>query len=731
MRYPFGLALLLCSLTAMAQTDWLAGPQVWRYDTEEPVLELGEAGAFDDTHVFAPCVYFEDGQYTMFYSGSQGAVADRVFRMGRAVSTDGVHFTKDNGPVFEFGDGRHSILTPTLLRGENGAVLRENGRLQLWFASADMTQSGAPHALYRSDSADGTTWTPPSAPLLENVYAPTIIRDGDRYRMWYTDVSGEPWVIRHADSPDGNAWRVTETPCIVIDQAWEKNRLFYPGVVKTGSTYVMWYGAYWTARPDTTAIGCAVSEDGITWNKHASNPVVRPNPTRPWESHYTTSQTVMKLPDGRWRIWYGSRKEPPFVNKYFAVGTAVWNGPRYPDLRAMAWPDRAAAYRKEMAAILTLPVDRVALDGTVHRTGESAACRVESISYASEEGSRVTALLWLPRDATTPVPAIVVACGHGGSKSCAYAQYAGQLYASLGMACLAIDTIGEEERNAEGRMGSRAHDLYDIPKPERAAYMTDELKRSVLGKIVWDLMRGLDYLESRSEVDASRMAVVGYSLGGASASALAILDSRIDACIISGWGLTPLVVTRGKECTQLPYVAFSDLMRFDEMTALLAPHCAALFYSGDSDAVIDGYENGPALVRDITAAVHGAKNILADADLKGTLAYEFDPGADHRPLFLAPDGARWMQEHLQRPGERRTLPEKTVRFGDWVTSQGQEIESLYRSEEREGGLAVVDVGATLFPPEKLACFPGETTPDPKYTFEGWVDMASYRAVPPN
>ena len=63
------------------------GPQVWTYPAEEPVLSLGEPGAFDDKHLFAPCVDHEEGRFTLWYSGSQGDVADRVFRLGRAVST--------------------------------------------------------------------------------------------------------------------------------------------------------------------------------------------------------------------------------------------------------------------------------------------------------------------------------------------------------------------------------------------------------------------------------------------------------------------------------------------------------------------------------------------------------------------------------------------------------------------------------------------------------------------
>jgi hypothetical protein len=29
-------------------------------------------------------------------------------------------------------------------------------------------------------------------------------------------------------------------------------------------------------------------------------------------------------------MWYASRKQPPFVNKYFAINTARWAGPARP-----------------------------------------------------------------------------------------------------------------------------------------------------------------------------------------------------------------------------------------------------------------------------------------------------------------------------------------------------------------------------------------------------------------
>ena len=59
-----------------AVNRWLA-PQNWKKRTDGPVLSLGEPGAFDDTHIFAPCVTVEHGRYYMLYPGSRGIVAER------------------------------------------------------------------------------------------------------------------------------------------------------------------------------------------------------------------------------------------------------------------------------------------------------------------------------------------------------------------------------------------------------------------------------------------------------------------------------------------------------------------------------------------------------------------------------------------------------------------------------------------------------------------------------
>jgi predicted GH43/DUF377 family glycosyl hydrolase len=309
--------------------NWL-GTQDWQRDGDSPCLSLGSSGAFDDAHIFAPCVAYADGAFLMWYCGARGAVAERVFRLGLATSQAGVRFGRHpRSPVLGFADGRRSILTPALLRYPDGSVRRQNGKLLMWFSASDLTTEGGLHALHMTSSRDGLTWELPSEALLEHVYAPTIIQEDGIYRMWYTDVEREPWSIRYAESYDGRDWRAAADAVLVLDQLWEHQRLFYPTVLKADGLYVMWYGSYShsVGQEMRTALGCAVSKDGLHWKKNAHNPVFGPEPSHRWESHYTTSQSVLRLPDGSWRIWYASRPAPPFDHKYFAIGTARWLGP--------------------------------------------------------------------------------------------------------------------------------------------------------------------------------------------------------------------------------------------------------------------------------------------------------------------------------------------------------------------------------------------------------------------
>jgi predicted GH43/DUF377 family glycosyl hydrolase len=316
--------------------SWL-GPQHWQRDVEGPVLSLGTTGRFDDTHIFAPAVARENDRFLMWYCGSQGfahdlapmrTVDERVFKLGLATSTDGQSFARHvDNPVLALDDDKRSVLTPTILRSADGSLLRENGKIRIWFSSGTLGGGGRVQSIQEATSADGVHWSAASPVQIERAYAPAVLRTDTGYQMWYSEPGRYPWLIRHARSDDGQKWTVTAEPVLKLSQDWEHFLLNYPTVLKADNVYLMWYASYLDEKRETTAIGFAASLDGVTWHKHPQNPVLRPDPARPWESHYVSSQSVIRLPDGSFRMWYASRKQPPFHNLYFALNTARWAGP--------------------------------------------------------------------------------------------------------------------------------------------------------------------------------------------------------------------------------------------------------------------------------------------------------------------------------------------------------------------------------------------------------------------
>lgn len=333
-----GMSIAVVMLLAATPGGWAAeppanlarwlGPQTWEKDTDAPIVALGSEGQFDDMHIFAPAVALEQGKFSLWYSGSRGTRSTRVFRLGLATGDDGKRFEKHaQNPVLEMADGVRSVLTPALLRNPDGTTLRDHGKLRLWFAAADLKKGGL-HTLHATSSEDGIHWAEPSPALLENVYCPTVLKTDAGYQMWFSDVSRRPWVLRYAASADGTRWNVTPEPVLTLSQPWEAEVFVYPTVVQIDGAYLMWYGSYYNSvRRQTTAIGFAASVDGLKWHKHPQNPVIKPDVTRPWESNYVGSGSVMRLADGSFRYWYASRKAPPFENLYFAINTARWAGP--------------------------------------------------------------------------------------------------------------------------------------------------------------------------------------------------------------------------------------------------------------------------------------------------------------------------------------------------------------------------------------------------------------------
>ena len=83
----------------------------------------------------------------------------------------------------------------------------------------------------------------------------------------------------------------------------------------------MWYsGSRGEVDLRVFALGLATSDDGLHFTRHPASPVF----TLADGSHSILTPTLVRHPDGSLRLWYASRTKPPFVHKYYAIGTARW-----------------------------------------------------------------------------------------------------------------------------------------------------------------------------------------------------------------------------------------------------------------------------------------------------------------------------------------------------------------------------------------------------------------------
>lgn len=152
--------------------------------------------------------------------------------------------------------------------------------------------------------------------------------------------------------------------------------------------------------------------------------------------------------------------------------------------------------------------------------------RLWHVSYLSARARRVPALLSLPAIGEPPYPAVIFLHGAGDHKAKDYMMLGDSMFSAAGLAVLRIDIDLHGERAREGFDG-------------------DELKnyrhliRDVLAQTVFDLRRGVDYLDSLPFIDSTRTGFMGISLGGIIGSVFCGVENRVEFPIIAlaGGGL--------------------------------------------------------------------------------------------------------------------------------------------------------------------------------------------------
>ena len=193
------------------------------YIHDKPVISLGRVGTFDESGIMPSWIFNQESRKYLYYIGwSRQVTVPYHLAIGLAISEDG------------------------------GQTFRKISEEPLFDRSAD-------------------------EPFFST--APCVMREGDRWRMWYVSCTGwerineqpEPrYHVKYAESRDGISWLRTGRVCIDCDE--NTGAIGRPCVYKEDGVYKMLYSYrgirdYRTDPAQSYRLGFAESTDGLAWRR--------------------------------------------------------------------------------------------------------------------------------------------------------------------------------------------------------------------------------------------------------------------------------------------------------------------------------------------------------------------------------------------------------------------------------------------------------------------------------
>lgn len=229
---------------------------------EEPILAPGPRGHFDDSGVWASGVV-RDGDLVHLYTigWNVGAPAPMYYpSIGRASSTDGgEHFT-EHGRAPVLARSEHD---PWMVSGP--FVLKEGERWRMWYLSGQGWEGErSRYDIKYAESADGVAWRREGQvslanrePSERNIARACVVPDGDGYRVWYSSDRGAGYRIGYGESADGVSWERPDGSWGLAPSGdgWESDAVAYPFVTRHADTLYLLYNGNGFGRD---GIGLAV-----------------------------------------------------------------------------------------------------------------------------------------------------------------------------------------------------------------------------------------------------------------------------------------------------------------------------------------------------------------------------------------------------------------------------------------------------------------------------------------
>ncbi len=180
----------------------------------------------------------------------------------------------------------------------------------------------------------------------------------------------------------------------------------------------------------------------------------------------------------------------------------------------------------------------------VTRTLSGDGYSIQNLVYETRPGLFVSANLYLPaKPRAAGMPGILLSHSHHAPKTEGELQDMGMNWARMGCAVLVPDHLGHGERrqhpfvNAESYAGSFKPSRQDYYFRYNEAMQLHLAGESLMGWMVWDLMRGVDVLLAQKGIDREKIILIGSVAGGGDPAGItAALDPRIAAVVPFNFG---------------------------------------------------------------------------------------------------------------------------------------------------------------------------------------------------
>lgn len=301
----------------------------------------------------------------------------------------------------------------------------------------------------------------------------------------------------------------------------------------------------------------------------------------------------------------------------------------------------ASSRRKELYGLLgKLPPRNRKVGATLVSTEDRGAYTLEKLVLDLNGEEAVPAYFASPKGASGKRPTVLFNHSHGGGYTIGKTEFLegreylgkpayAEFLTSLGFNALCFDAWIFGERSGRAELDMCKEMLWK--------------GRVLWGMMIYDAIKAVDYLETRPDVDAGRIATVGMSMGSATAQWLGALDPRVkvvvDICCLTDWHT--LVEIGGLKGHGIYYYVPDLLNHFTtaQMNALIAPR-PHLSLAGNQDHLtpVAGLEKVDAELQKVYAAAGHPENWKL-------LRYE---GAHLENPEMRAEIQRWLLEKLQR-----------------------------------------------------------------------------------